>query len=54
MRQEHVFRLQIAMYDFVTFQKDEAAQQLLSKAPDKLQREASELVSLDELVQVHA
>ena len=54
MRQEDILRLEIAMYDSVTLQQDEAAQQLLCKAPDKLQGKSSEFVSLDELVQVHS
>lgn len=42
------------MYDFVTLQEHQTAQQLLCKASDKFQRKPSEVVALDELVEVHA
>ena len=37
MRQEHILRFQVTMNDFVTFQKNETTQKLLSKTSDELQ-----------------
>jgi len=53
MRQENVFRLEIAMDDPVLFKQQQTAQKLLGEAPHYVDREASEGVGLDELVQIH-
>lgn len=53
MSQEDVFGLEIAMNDFVTVQKDKTAQQLLGESSYEFQRETTEIVSLDEFVEIH-
>jgi hypothetical protein len=54
MSEQYIFRFEIAMYDFVAMEEHQASEELLRKAPNELQRKALEVVSLDELVQVHA
>ena len=53
MGEEDVFGLQVTMDDFVAFEKNQTAKQLLSKASYELQREASELMALDEFIEIH-
>ncbi len=53
MAQEDVFRLQIAVNHLMLLQEIQRAQELLSEAPDKLQREASERIRLDEFIEIH-
>ena len=54
MGKQNIFRFQIAMNDLVMVQQDETLKKLFSESPNELQRETSEVVCLDEFVQVHA
>jgi hypothetical protein len=51
--QENVLRLQIAMDQFRFVQQTQAIQQLLRKYSYKRSAQSSELILLDELIQVH-
>lgn len=53
MRKQDVLRFQIAMNDPLSLQQNQRGQHLFAKATDESGGEALELVSLDELVQVH-
>lgn len=54
MCQQNVFRLQIAVDDFMLLEQDQSLKQLFRKPSDQLQRESSEIVDLDEFIEVHA
>lgn len=54
MGEEDVFGLEIAVDDLVALQQAQAAEHLLGEGPDEAEREATEVVRLDEFVQIHA
>lgn len=54
MGKEDIFRLEVTMYDFLTFEKDQAAQELLCKTAYQFGRKPAEFVTFDEFVEVHA
>ena len=53
MAEEDIFRLQIAMDDLVLLEQVQRAEELLGKSADEFQRETTEGVGFDELVEVH-
>lgn len=54
MCKENVLGLQVAVNDLMGFQQDQTTKKLLSKAADQLERKSAEVVTLDELVEIHA
>ena len=52
--QQNVLRLQVAVDHALALEKGQGAQHLLGKPTDQREREALELIGLDELVEVHA
>lgn len=54
MGEKDVFRFQVAMYDFLTFQQHQAVKELFGEATYEFQREAPEVMTLDKFVEIHA
>jgi len=52
-RQKNVLGLEIAVNHTVPLQQNQTTEELLGEAPDQSQREAPEIVALDELVKIH-
>ena len=53
MGKKNVFGLQVAVYYTMTFEEYKSMEHLLREAANKLQREAFEIVRLDEFVKIH-
>lgn len=53
MGEEDVLGLQVAVDDFVAFEKHQTTEKLFGKASDELQREASKFVAFDEFIEIH-
>ena len=53
LSEEDVLRLQVTVDDLVLLEQVQRAQELLGKATNQLEREATESVGLDELVEIH-
>jgi hypothetical protein len=54
MRQQDIFRFEIAVNDFMMLQEHETLQQLFCESSDEFERKSSEVVGFDEFVKVHA
>ena len=53
MGQQNILRFEIAVYYVVTLEKHEAAKKLLSETSNQFERESAEVMTLDELVEIH-
>ena len=51
--EQHVLRLHITVYNFVSPERVETLQQTVGELPNQLEREPLELVLLDQLVKVY-
>lgn len=54
MSQQDVLWLEIAVNDLLRFEKQETTDELLREAADQFEREAPEIVTFDEFVEIHA
>ena len=51
--QQDVFRLEVAVYDFMFFEEQQGVEELFRESPDESEGETAEGVELDEFVEVH-
>lgn len=51
--QQDIFRLEVAVYDFVFFEQQQGVEELLGEPTDESEGETTEGVEFDEFVQIH-